>query len=349
MKSIAVVTTTIHVPTFLKAYIDNARFFGHHVTFYVVGDKKTADGAAEFCNGFPNCIYLSPETQEHYLKRFPELARELKWNDQTRRNVGHLWAYEFGADTIIMLDDDNYCSGEDFVAEHDLGGTSVPLIETSSGWFNVCESLREEHDVKFYPRGYKPSERWRENTVNISKSEAVHSVVNAGLWLDNPDVDAITRLERPLNVIGRALEFPRKFGLYPGTWSPWNCQNTAISREILPAYFLSSAVGRHCDIWASYIVNRIVQETSDDVITFGSPLAHHVRSQHNLYRDLEAEIGWIEQTNDFCDTLHETHLATGSYRAKFAQLTQALSPRWRELANGMTAWAETFDRLRSKK
>src|SRR5581483_5232271 len=93
--------------------------------------------------------------------------------------------------------------------------------------------------------------------------------VNAGFWLDNPDIDALTRMERQIVVRGFNEKWPgSNFTLQPGTWSPFNSQNTALMRDVIPAYFLSPYIGRYDDIWASYIVNRIAAQLGD-VITFG--------------------------------------------------------------------------------
>jgi hypothetical protein len=37
-----------------------------------------------------------------------------------------------------------------------------------------------------------------------------------------------------------------------GTWCPFNSQNTALHRDLIPAYVLSPLIGRMDDIWARY-------------------------------------------------------------------------------------------------
>ena len=85
--------------------------------------------------------------------------------------------------------------------------------------------------------------------------------MNAGFWLDNPDIDALTRMERQPVVRGYKAHWPGNIALHPGTWSPFNSQNTALMRALLPAYFLSPYIGRYDDIWASYVIARIAQHT----------------------------------------------------------------------------------------
>src|SRR5258708_28806393 len=103
-----VVTTTIYLPTFLKAYAENAKKFGHtNVDFIVIGDRKTPEETRDLCESIENCHYVDLVEQSVYLLKYPELAKHLPENSIALRNIGHLMAYENGATSVIMLDDDN--------------------------------------------------------------------------------------------------------------------------------------------------------------------------------------------------------------------------------------------------
>lgn len=110
-------------------------------------------------------------------------------------------------------------------------------------------------------------ERWRQDPPFYKSSKTSRKVVvNAGLWLDDPDVDAITRLCNDIS----AVEYTREesFSMAKGTWCPFNSQNTALSREMIPAYCLSPRVGRYDDIWASYVCLTIMDKF-DHACVFG--------------------------------------------------------------------------------
>lgn len=341
-----VVTTTIYTPTLLKAYAENAEHYGHEVDFIVVADLKTPGDAAQFCDTIRNCNYMSVMDQNKYMQKFPELNAHLPFNSIARRNIGHLLAYESGADTIIMLDDDNLATSHDFVRHHETGiRPSLVHYASSSGWYNVCDALNEKHGVRFYARGYPPSQRWNDGIIT-EQGDTRRVAVNAGLWINDPDIDAITRLERRLVTTGMNRY---RFALYPGTWSPWNCQNTAISRAALPSYFLSPYTGRHLDIWASYITTKCT-EAMGEVITFGTPLAFHERSPHNLYRDLEQELPWIEATDEFVRVLRDMYTFRVSYKQALVDVAAGLSLNWehpvkQKYLEGIAAWVSAFDRL----
>jgi hypothetical protein len=183
--------------------------------------------------------------------------------------------------------------------------------------------------------------------------------VNAGFWLDNPDIDALTRMERPLVVRGFSQKWPgSNIALCPGTWSPFNSQNTALMRDAVPAYFLSPYTGRYDDIWGSYILTRIA-EHFEDVVSYGEPVVRQERNPHDLWRDLDVERNGMILTDDFCTALRSIPLAGSTYHACFGEIAAALPPAWAEgpkwtdsqkewrskLIEGMAIWHSVFERL----
>ena len=362
MKS-AIVTTTVFVPTFLTKYAENLKQYGHDTSIIVVGDRKTPEGVSKFCESIHNCIYLDVADQHNYLRGHShfELLEHLPLDNISRRNIGHLMAYEAGAECIIMLDDDNLATTQDVVKHHSVVGQRVfrTTYGSSSGWFNICSALKEKHGVEFYARGYPPSQRWKGGLITVERGNFADPdngmyrkvAVNGGLWLNDPDIDALTRLERYLIVIGVNDKMPSSFALHPGTWSPWNCQNTAISRDALPSYFLSPHTGRHLDIWASYITSRIA-EALGEVITFGVPLAYHERTPHNLYKDLEQELPWIQMTDGFVEALRSTKIVSSTYTGALREIIEGLRENWfvsdpvkEQYLNGLRIWNDIFIKL----
>jgi reversibly glycosylated polypeptide len=361
-----IVTTTINVPTALERYADNARFYEHSdLNFVVIGDRKTPAETQEFCatlnsQWYP-CEYLGIPEQQQYLERFPSLWDHLPFDSIQRRNIGLLKAWEDGADVIITIDDDNWMLNHDFVRLHGVVGQSpeLPAVESTSGWFNVCSVLEEANGLPFYHRGYPRGERWKESEAFSCTAPIRRRVaVNAGLWLDDPDIDAMTRIEHPIVVRGVRSSAPSRFTLQPGTWSPFNSQNTALARDVIPAYFLSPRVGRYDDIWPSYIVTRIANHLGE-VISYGEPLLRQKRNIHDLWRDLDAERVGMVLTDEFCAVLRCLTLRGKTYQQCYAEITNQLPQAWRPgkrwspamvearegLLQGMAIWCEAFGRL----
>lgn len=366
--STSIVTTTIHVPVLLEKYAENARFFGHaDVDFIVIGDRKTPTGTREYCESIASryypCEYLDIEDQKTYLERFPRLWDHLRFDSIQRRNIGILKAYENGADVVITIDDDNLIMNQDFVGIHGIAGAQLelPAVESTSGWFNVCSLLEEASGTAFYHRGFPMAQRWKEPGAFESVSPACRKIaVNAGFWLDDPDIDALARINRQIVVRGLRDKSPNTLALQPGTWSPFNSQNTALMRDAIPAYFLSPWIGRYDDIWASYIINRIAGHLGD-AIAFGHPLVRQKRNEHDLWKDLDAERNGMILTDSFCEALRSIPLNGSTYHECFYEIAIGLDHHWRpserwtdsmkdwrtELLEGLLIWHEVFDDLRT--
>ena len=316
---VAVVTTTIHVPKLLESYMQDAMSFGHkEVSFIVVGDRKTPNEAREFCQTLHRCYayqtnFLGVDDQELYLRSYPELAAYLPYDSIQRRNIGILLAYERGADVIITIDDDNFLAEPNFIRHHSLVGQEIEIDAYSStdGWINVCDFLTEQHGFRFYHRGFPLGARLAIDG-NVPRVQSVRGriVVNAGFWLEEPDIDAVTRLAIPLKVTG--LKRQENFALGLGTWSPFNSQNTALARDVIPTYFLSPFIGRYDDIWASYVTKAIADHLGD-LVVFGHPLVRQERNPHDYWIDLEKERDGMRLSDAFCGYLRAIKFAGTSY------------------------------------
>ena len=348
---ISIVTTTINIPVLLTNYAKNARYYGHKdIEFITIGDRKSASGTAEFCKSLEHyypSTYLDIASQKRYLDRFPELWEHLRFDSIQRRNIGIMLAYENGADVVITIDDDNFVLSQDFVGLHAIVGTApeLPVYSSTCGWFNVCSVLESDGGVQFYHRGYPQNYRWTESShfVTLSKSKRVVAV-NAGLWLDNPDIDALTRMERQPIVRGLKQPWAGNFSLSPGTWSPFNSQNTALMRSAIPAYFLSPYIGRYDDIWASYILIRIAEHL-DHAVAFGEPVVRQERNPHDLWKDLDVERNGMIMTASLCDALRNVALTGTTYSDCFAEVIEELGEAWTEEPNWTESQKEWRNRL----
>ena len=325
-----IVTTTIRVPHLLLDYAANAEKHGRDLDFIVIGDRKTPPDAQLFCQTrLQRCQYYDVLDQINLADELGELFAHLPWNSLSRRNIGMYLAYKQKSDVIITIDDDNFLADPeccDFVGTHGLAGQTTDILAwtTQNGWYNICEDLREENGQRFYPRGYPQNMRWTREFFPGRWWGPQHVAVNAGLWLGDPDIDAVQRLHRPLNV----REYTGgRFALAPGIWSPFNSQNTAMKRDVIPAYFLSPHLGRFDDIWASYVVQRIAQHLKE-VVAFGPPLVRQDRNEHDLFDDLQKEITGMSMTDHLCKFLREIKLTGSNYRECFGEIACALWEGW---------------------
>jgi glycosyltransferase involved in cell wall biosynthesis len=373
-KRFAIVMTTINVPHLIPDYLENFRRNGwEHAEIIVVGDVNTPPEAEAFCRsleGADRVDYWSPARQQELLREFPRLGALLPWRSIQRRNLGYLVAYRRGAEVIVSMDDDNFLHEPDHLAGHALVGETaeVRCVSSSTGFWNVCSLLVTEPPRRFYHRGFPLSRRWAPSSER-HRVRTARVAVNAGLWLGDADVDTITRVEEPFQVTALAGD-REPVGLDAGTVSPFNSQNTAAVRDLLPFLYLVVAGGslrghrstfanfRYDDIWMSYLAQPAIDRMGD-VVTFGRPLVVQRRNPHDLLADLDRELVPMFLTEQLVEMLREIQLEERSYLALYHELIEALraevsrrpslDARERafllEVVGGMEIWAEVCSRV----
>ncbi len=367
-KTVEIVVTTIFEPRFLEGYLDNLDRHGHrdHVGLIVIIDRKTPESVLTACDdakrrGFRiACPTL--EEQEGFLSKFPSMRDRIPYNTDNRRNVGFLMALDRGVDVMISIDDDNFClANSDFVREHSVVGDEVDANESESSdrWFNIGSLLSTSVQAEIYPRGFPYFARQKSRTFAAAHRTA-RVAMNAGLWLTDPDVDALTRIAIAPRVSG--AESTSHF-LGRNTWSPINTQNTAISREAIAAYYYvrmgfdvgGLSIDRYGDILSGYLCQACVKARGE-TIRIGSPVADHRRTPHNLFKDLYHELAGVVLLDDLLPWLTEAKLQGSSYPELYAHLADELEARsshykgfiWdqggdaflRDTAAHMRAWLE---------
>lgn len=332
------VVTTVSEPLVLESYLENFSLYGHldQVEAFVIPDRKTPPSAYEYCRNLNRrglkvrCPTL--DEQEAFLKRIGLPPGFIPYNSDNRRNVGYLMALEHGADFVISIDDDNYClAGTDFWAEHAVvcqQDVEVEEVNTASGWFNFCSLLEFEGCATPYPRGFPYSFRHTVDQVTYQLRRAdIH--INVGLWLRDPDIDAISWLVAPARVKGFRK---RSVSLGLNTWAPINTQNTALRREAISAYYFVKMgyplggigyMDRYGDIFSGYFV-QICSRHLGGSVRYGTPIVEHRRNTHNYMRDALQEWACIMTLEDLLPALIQCKLEGSTYADVCMALSYAL-------------------------
>ncbi|HEY3964472.1 MAG TPA: hypothetical protein VGM05_07920 [Planctomycetaceae bacterium] len=335
----AIVCTTIFPPTFLDGYLDAIRRNHHEdfVTIYIIGDRKTPPSvwqAAEQARrtGFlVECPTL--DEQEHFLTRIGVPEAFVPYNSDNRRNIGFLLALERGCDVLVSIDDDNFCLPEgDFIAEHHaVGGVGrEKQVQSSDGWFNICSLLCGPKDPPVFPRGFPyAAQRTIRKVDFVDPAHPIPIAMNAGLWLDEPDVDAIYRLCRGAKITG--FEGASVL-LGPDVWSPVNTQNTALTRDAALTYYYvrmgfplrGLTIDRFGDILSGYLSQKCVKHLGH-AVRVGTPVLDHRRTPHNLFKDLYHEMAGIVLIEELIPWLREVRLEGGSYLEAYESLASRIA------------------------
>jgi len=245
----------------------------------VVGDLKTPH--EEYENMY-NIIYLSPRTQESLYK---ELSDLIGWNCIQRRNIGFIHAYKLGATLVASVDDDNIPLdnwGNDIKVDVPVKCTIHTPLEC-----DVFDPISVTEYPQLWHRGFP--------IQNLSQraSSAYEGVITpsfqANFWNGDPDVDAICRMEhRPMCKFSS-----NSFPFSSSKLSPFNSQNTIISRTALRDYFCFPFAGRMDDIWGAYYALSQGHSVIYDVAT-----VFQERNNHDLTRDFMEEIIGYKNTVD---------------------------------------------------
>ena len=318
-KKIALITTTIKVPTVLAAYRD----LDKDVMIFIAGDRKTPHQEVKhFVSSLGNAIYYSDIDQEKLGYRSSEV---IGWNKVMRRNIALLEAIKYRADIIITVDDDNMPMDKDYfnaftrILTQPFSGLEV---NSEDGWFNIGEYLIPS----IYHRGFPYEKRHSKHDYVVRHVQGVKIGVAAGLWLGDPDIGAMERITNCTRV-NQITEIAQKgLCVMNNLFSPFNSQNTAYISEIAPLLMVWVGVGRYDDIWASYVAQRVMR-TLDYHVYYGPPFVWQERNQHNLWQDLRDETFGMEFTTKFCDDLVKADIGEGTIVDKLKRLYGCLKDK----------------------
>ena len=265
---IYIATTTINEPTkALKLFAKN-----QNCKLIVALDKKSK----KF--NLKNSIILSTRYQE---KKWPKLSKLVGWNCIQRRNFAILEAFERGAETVALIDDDN-----------------IPY----KNWFNNiyvhkrinCKEIKT-NKIIFDPVGYTnhsnlwhrglPLELVNNRIYKVGKKYLIKPDIQANFWNGDPDIGAVCRM-----IFKPECSFKKKlFPFFSKKISPFNSQNTLIQRKVIKDYFLFPHIGRMDDIWAAFYVTSKKYR-----VVYNEPTVYQQRNVHNLIKDFKDEyIGYV--------------------------------------------------------
>jgi len=281
----AIVSTTINKPT--EATLKFC--WQSDWIMIMVGDKKTPhDDYFQLEKRFSNFKYLHPDEQE---KKYKKISDIIGWNCIQRRPLGYIEAYNMGAEIIATVDDDNIPYddwGKNLLVNKTV---NVNLYECDAEVFDPLSITNQSH---LWHRGYPIDLLKTRHNVNKKGKVKRKVLIQADLWDGDPDIDAMARLTyRP------SVRFDVDSPYCSNKISPFNSQNTFISREVFPHYVVLPHVGRMDDIWGGYIA----QYYYPDSVVYSKPTVCQVRNEHDIITDLEKEIIGYRYTLDLINDL----------------------------------------------
>ena len=285
-----IVTTTINKPT--KATLKFCKISEERGwVFVIVGDTSTPHDLYKKLEGkFKSLKYLHPDYQS---KRYKKLSDSLGWKTIRRRNLGFVYAYQSGAEIIATVDDDNipYSDwGQDL-----LVGSPVKTSVFEPKNLKVFDPLSATNQKHIWHRGL-PIELIHERESKLLKEEKRGFLVQADLWDGDPDIDAIARL-----ALSPEIKFEKFKPFCSDKISPFNSQNTFLSRKVIPNYMMIPFVGRFDDIWGSYIMQYYHPKS----VVYNNASVYQDRNDQDLLKNLKDEFFGYRNTLDLLRNLSD--------------------------------------------
>ena len=341
MKAAIVVTSINDCTELLNGYLANFAKYGREAKIYLIPDNKTPSQRV------PSGVEVpSLDSQFDFLRSTRFHTLDIPTNSDNRRNVGYLMALADGAEMIVSIDDDNYCpESDDFIGEHAASLCTYPRSNTSPlKWINNCRLLGySEH----YPRGFPYYARRIRVNHYEEKLEKSEVRINAGMWMTDPDFDAMTWLHNP----STSLRYSGSFVLASDAWCPINSQNTAVHRDLMPAYYFIRMVppsDRFGDIFQGYFALKVAKHMGWTA-RFGSPVVTHRRNSHVYLKDVQKEIEPILMLEELLPKLIEHKLTGTTVTEAYLSLANFIESQgtqfYSDTARLMRQWAATCRRI----
>lgn len=239
-------------------------------------------------------------------KQLPfDLAKILPTKHYARKNLGYLLAIQQGAPCIYETDDDNA----------PVGGWKPFPVEIQAQpvaarpWMNVYRLFASEN---IWPRGF-PLDRVTDRSTWVHDATAslqsCRCPIQQGLADLSPDVDAVWRL-----ILDHEFTFEKRDSVWlpPGTWCPFNSQNTWWWPEAYPLLYLPAYCSfRMTDIWRSFVAQRCLWEMGAGLVFHSADVVQQ-RNAHNLMRDFSDEVPGYLNNDRLVKTLTDLKLTPGA-------------------------------------
>jgi len=273
-----IVTTTINPPTLATRKFSAMSGWN----LIVVGDTKTPHDEYRKIN----CTYLHPQDQERLDK---ELSDSIGWRTIQRRNMGFLFAYSQGAEVIATVDDDNipYDNwGEELYVGSEI---EIDLWKSENGFFDPL-SITNRPDL--WHRGYPVEHLKTKNRIEYRGKTKRKVLIQADLWDGDPDIDAMCRISK-----NPCVKYDKHSPFGSNQISPFNSQNTFISREVIPYYMVLPYIGRMDDIWIGYLIQKQFKNS----LIYNKSTVFQDRNEQDLVVNLENEIIGYRNTLSFIE------------------------------------------------
>lgn len=308
------VITSINPPTTIVKQLATVK---QDLCVVVVADKKSPSIYEVDGN---NVVYLTVEKQE---KLKYSIMKIVPWNHFARKNIGFIYAIHHGAQRIFDVDDDNeLISAENIIHQvFDYESRDFHFVQTNQYVTNPYSIYLNKTNEFIWPRGYPleaikrtPDYRFIPENTLIEKTAVIQFIQNV-----NPDLDAIYRITHAIpktfdESVNKCLIMSKN------SFAPFNAQSTVFNYNAFWGMLLPMTVhGRVSDIWRSFFTQKLLWENSLQ-IAFCPALVNHIRNQHRLIKDFDAELPLYTQTESLLKYLEKWNMTSDGLPNRLEEL-----------------------------
>jgi len=263
------------------------------------------------------------------FKRYASLIPE---GCHAETSFGFLVAYEENADVVLEVDDDVRIT-KDFVREHieNLSNEDGVTVRAEGKWYNTMENLVLNVDFPVYPRGHPYSQETRHEDYSWTEKRD-KCVLNMGLWLRCPDLDALTivhygGLDGKCGIKSIACK-REKVVVGEGTHFATCSMNMSFKTQVMPAFYQlymnTLGVDRFDDIWSGLFLKKITDHLGERMC-LGKPLGIHVKRNRDVFEDLRKETEGVAINEKLWRVIDEAGLSSKSYADCYLELAEHLN------------------------
>lgn len=300
----------------------------------VIPTVRNVDFLKDWAYQLDSCHIIIAEDNKQKKVKIPKLGLDIThycWNDMKKDLGGKHWiiplhtaamrSYGFlksEADVVISLDDDCYPYSENFVQSHTNSLEDPSFLDTFLTY-------------PTFPRG-----------VPTSRKRAYRTVLNHGVWVQNPDFDAFTEMIFKEPTLQALL--PIREQIPKGLPFSLCGMNFSFKKELKPAMFFQGFLPRYDDIFAG-LFSKIICDHLNLGMKNGLPYVNHSKAS-NIYTNSHKEANgfilnerWFRDFDMLCDSIVGKNV-----RDAYLSLAEELKPYKDEpycaqIKEAMKVWA----------
>lgn len=365
---VSLVTASINCLDNLNTFRQSLMKHECHIIIVDEGDEQLRRKNRELLSDFSHAFYGPKEREEWFKQRFKQAWSKyvsvVPTKCHAETSFGFLAALEQDPRLIIELDDDvKAVVGHDLIEGHitNLSDSEGINVSAESRWYNTLENLDIEKHV--FPRGHPYALETRGEKYLWSNSNT-SCVLNMGLWIGYPDLDATTilyhsGLEGRGKITSKDLK-RSKIVVDKGTYFAVCSMNTAFSPKIVPAFYQlymnCMNIDRFDDIWSGLFLKKIADHLGDK-ICLGTPLVYHDKKPRDVFKDLKKELEGMIINEQLWKIVDSLQLEGKNYWDTYNSLTSELEKNLASFKNEfyrkfmhmqiekMKLWLEITDKL----